>query len=131
MDFTNIRPMLHRECSFRDPRMKVDELAYKRQMMGLTSLKFCVSWIPSWENINRALVTHRRWMEMLNVSKAITSNFPNPTCLKVFCDTHAEKLEQDKYNLFMEGEEANYWISAQTIPGHYEVKVHSITKEGS
>lgn len=129
--YTNIRPLLSGNCSFRDTLKNIDETLCSHQMMGIATSRFCVFWTTCWEGIHKHLITPRRWMEMLNVAKAMTENFPTPTSLKIFCDTHAEELEKDMYNLFMEGEEANYWISAQTVPGHFEIKVHSITKEGS
>ena len=128
MDYTNIRPLLQRECSFRDAIKHTEEPLRCYQMMGIATSRFSVFWNTRWEGIHKSLITPSRWMELLNISKALTKSFPTPTSLKVFCDTRAEKLDQNQYNLYLEGDEANYWISAQTIPGNYEIKVHCITK---
>lgn len=129
----NIREKLNNKCDFKAVIENVDQTLCSTRMMGMavSEYKF-LQWRTFWEQVHGNLVTHKRWMEMLTVSREMLRAFPTPASLQIFCTMRGERTQEDgRYNLYMEGEEADYWISASTIPGAYTIKVHSIIKEGS
>lgn len=127
----NIKQKLTKHCSFLSVIDDIDHTAASKRMMGMTTSNYeFLHWKTAWTCVHQELVTLKRWMEMLRISKALLEAFPTPSSLQVFCSINAESTPENQYNLFMEGQEANYWISASTNPGSCQIKLHSLTKEG-
>ena len=126
----NIRPLMKADCSFLDVLGDHNSRACCPSMMGYTTSRFLSVWRTSFDSICKKLFKPRRWQEMLDVSKALTINFPTPASLLSFCQYRGEQVNPSHFNLYIDdGDlESNYWISVQATPDNFEVKVHSIVK---
>jgi hypothetical protein len=76
-------------------------------------------------------VSKDRFAELMQVSNALMSVFPSLESLDTLCQKFAETLPGPEYNLYYEGNTANFWIRAIPRFGDYNLYIHSIAKEGS
>lgn len=129
----NIKKDLTNTCAFLSAWKDINETS-KRPEREIGFVRAYIRngcWQDNYQIVHNHHVTHARWSELLNVSRALMKAFPTLDSLACFCANNAECKGYNEYNLYYEGCHAQYWIRAIIRPGDYNLYVHSIVKEGS
>ena len=67
--------------------------------------------------------------ESLGVLIELEKMFPNLEALRSFCEQgNAEKIGDEEYNCYYNGQYANYWIRLNTWDNDYNIYCHVYTK---
>ena len=87
-------------------------------------------WWTTPHPINENLRTPERMKEIDEITAAMQAAFPDLSSLEEFCILFAEDLRRDEeYNLYYNGQTANYWIRCVLRNRDYNLYIHSIVPE--
>lgn len=127
-----IKNNLKKDCSFLSAWNQLDETTHSVHEMGyVRAYNNRFGWADSTHIVHKQYVSKDRYAELMQVSKSLMSVFPTLDSLDAFCQNFAEALPGKEYNLYYEGNTANFWIRAIPRSGDYNLYIHSIAKEGS
>lgn len=130
----NIREKLTQECPFPSAWNKLDHTElFTQEFAHIDCHSDFSGWREAWCFTHKKLHTMKRWMELLNISKAMRNLFPSLPALTEFCRKNAAYNASGVYNFFLEGQEADYWIhiNSYATPNNHSpnMVIRSIVKE--